>query len=300
VRTSDSVGTAVQALRMLPCSGCGEWARARYPIVFAGTLALAAGCRRTIEHTPSEDTRAEALTTAPVTIERDVPSSAPATELGSASPHATGLSDDFSGSKLDASWSVLFGETSKIALEGGALQLTPRSNTVWFHADRSVLVHKRVTGDFMVTSGVRARKASQRDRPVDVGYQFGGLIARSPGSDEPGAKENHVFVVVGYRGEFLSVETKTTQAGHSQVEGPKWPSSDAVLRICRVGSELHLYKRAIGASVWEKAASHTRPDLPRTLQVGPIAYAFHHAADLRASFDEVTFGVPHSAADCAR
>jgi len=96
----------------------------------------------------------------------------------------------------------------------------------------------------------------------------------------------------------LAVETKTTTGSLSVYDGPGWPSGDAELRLCRLGSTYRLYKRAIGAQEWTLAATFQRPDLPETLQVGPFLYAADVNADLVASFDEVQFASVSVVEDC--
>ena len=141
-----------------------------------------------------------------------------------------GLDDDFSGKEIDAAWQVLNASTFERKQEGGKLVLKPTQNTVWYKADQGPGLVKRVTGNFRVSTTVRARKASDPEKAVDAGFQFAGIIARDPASDEGEAKESYVFNVVGYRGDYLSVETKTTKKDVSYVEGPEWDSGDAELR----------------------------------------------------------------------
>ena len=44
--------------------------------------------------------------------------------------------------------------------------------------------------------------------------------------------------------------------------------------------------------------SVVRPDLPATLQVGPVAYANNPSPDLRVSYEEVDFSAISSFAEC--
>ncbi len=211
-----------------------------------------------------------------------------------------GLDDDFSGDELSPSWQVLNGDTCALTVEGGALHLRPNRNVVWYHAAQGPLVYKLVTGNFRVSTAVRARKASDPSQPVGNGFQFGGIMARDPASDGPTAKESYVFSVLGYRGDYLSAETKTTRGDVSYVAGPAWPSGDGELRICRINGRFHLYNRPIGGAAWKHAITYKRPDLPATLQVGPIAYTFTDEFDLRASFDEIDFAPVAGKDDCTR
>jgi hypothetical protein len=209
-----------------------------------------------------------------------------------------GLDDDFSGKELAADWTVLNGETFESRLEDGRLHMRPTRNTVWYKADQGPGLVKLVSGNFKVTSVVRARKASAPSEYVSNGFQFAGLIARDPASAKPDAKESYVFNVVGYRGDYLCVETKTTKRDQSDVEGPVWPTSDAELRICRKDDVFRVYKRPIGEKTWELGHTYERGDLPSTLQVGPIAYAYTDQFDLDGSFEEVRFAPVSTLEDC--
>jgi hypothetical protein len=210
------------------------------------------------------------------------------------------LSDEFEGTSLDASWSLVNAGNFERRVDGGALHLRPTTNTLWWMGDATgALVHKLVTGDFKLTTSVRARRASNPSQPVGpTDYQFGGIMARAPG----GGPESYVFVVVGDRGASLEIEAKSTTLGESAVQGQAWPSGDAELRLCRVGARFHLYKRPVGGGAWQVATEwgppYDRPDLPDTLQVGPIAYAWTNQPDLLASFDYARFEEVASEADC--
>jgi hypothetical protein len=206
------------------------------------------------------------------------------------------LSDDFSGGQLDPAWSVVNAGKMTVSVSGGALHLAPTASLLWFNASMGGLVHKQVTGDFMVTATVHPRKRSAPQDPPTETVNLGGLMARSPAA----GPENYVFVVVGVDVNDFSVETKTTVDGKSTYQGPTWAARDAELRICRVGADLRLLKRPPGSGPWMIAASYRRPDLPASLQVGPNVYAPSNSPDLDVSFDEVTFAPAGSLDDCAR
>lgn len=211
---------------------------------------------------------------------------------GASSGGLSALSDDFAGAALDPSWSVLHPELVTTTVSGGALRVRAAAQSLWFNASEGPQIHKAVTGDFMVTSRVAARSVASPSSPPSKPIHLGGLMAR----DATGAAQSYVFVVVGYDENDVSVETKTTAASVSTYDGPSWPSPDAELRICRVGSALRLRKRT-GAGAWQDAAAYDRPDLPATLRVGPVIYAYANPPDLDVTFDEVTFAAP-TAADC--
>ncbi len=207
--------------------------------------------------------------------------------------------DEFTGSSLDPSWSIVNGNNFSYSVSNGALGLRPTTNTLWWMGDATgALVHKLVTGNFKITTAVRARRASKTSLAVGpTDYQFGGIMARAPNS----TSQNYVFGVIGDRGN-LQVETKSTINNESQVNAKDWPSGDAQLRLCRVGSMIHVLSRPISGGSWAIAAPwgppYERPDLPQTLQVGPIAYTWTNSPDLRASFDYVRYAPVASAADC--
>jgi hypothetical protein len=208
------------------------------------------------------------------------------------------LSDDFEGDALDGAWAQFRPELIDIVVADGALSLTPNQRALWFDTSQGPLIHKSITGDFKVSAPVRVRRASAPGEPPDQTVHLGGLMARTPVAEGEGAREDYVFIVVGFDVDDLSVETKTTDDGASVFEGPTWGLGDAELRICRLGDTFHLFKRVIGDPAWTLAISYSRPDMPETLQVGPIAYANTATPDLVASFDAVAFAPAASMADC--
>ncbi|MCB9519451.1 MAG: hypothetical protein H6700_03465 [Myxococcales bacterium] len=212
----------------------------------------------------------------------------------------TAFGDGFDGESLDGRWEIVNGELADIAVGQGELTIRPLRYSVWFHAEAGPGVVTPVTGDFAMTTRVRARSTRTPDRPVASNFQFGGLIARDPASRSASSSENYVFTVVGYRGDYLSAETKSTDDDLSTVDGPPWSSGDAELRLCRVGDDFHLLIREIGATRWTDAITYRRSDLPATLDVGPIAYTYTDDVDLTARFDFVELSPVSSVEDCRR
>ena len=209
------------------------------------------------------------------------------------------LSDTFDGAALDSSWTVYNPDLVDVSVADGSLSLQPNQLILWYQASEGVLAYKLVKGDFKVTSTVRARKVSTPADPPDDYVHLGGLMARSPASDGVDAAEDYVFIVLGNDENDLSVETKITEGSLSEYDGPPWPSGDAELRICRVGATFNLYKRPVGAAVWEEAASF-EANLPDELQVGPNVYAATAAPDLQVSFSEVVFAAVTAGSDCTQ
>lgn len=189
-------------------------------------------------------------------------------------------------------------EVLNISVGNGSLSLRLDQQALWYNANRGPLVYKFVTGNFKVTSRVRVRKASNPADPPTNTVHLGGLMARDPQGEMAGATENYVFIVTGFDEMDLSVETKTTVNSVSTYDGPAWPSGDAELRVCRIGTTFYLYKRAIGDATFVLAQTYDRPDLPAKLQVGANVYSAS-APDLVANFDEITFADAANEADCA-
>ena len=209
------------------------------------------------------------------------------------------LSDEFDGANLDSSWQLFRPELVDLSVDSGALHLAPNQQVLWFNQSQGPLVYKLVSGDFRISTTVRARLASDPTMPPDQDVHLGGLTARAPVALGDGAREDYVFIVVGFDVDDLSVETKTTDDGTSVFVGPSWPfGGDAELRICRIGTEFHLYKRQIDSTEWTLAITYDRPDMPADLQVGALAYANTATPDLRASFDSLRFAPVSGLADC--
>jgi hypothetical protein len=223
-------------------------------------------------------------------------------DTGMTMPPLAMLSDDFAGAALDPAWTIFGDPVVDVTVENGALSMHMVRPALWFNAMTASLVYKEVTGDFKVTARVHARKFSDPAQPPDRNVHLGGLMARDPQGTDMGGQENYVFIVAGYDVNDISVEHKTTTDNNSVYMGPSWPSGDAELRICRIGSAFRLYKRELGATSWTEAVSYMRPDLPATLQVGANAYAqgcMMGCPDLVVSFDELTFAEARTEADCS-
>jgi hypothetical protein len=211
---------------------------------------------------------------------------------------AAALSDEFSGTTLDPSWTVLNGSSAGVAVtvSGGALHLVPSRSLLWFNASQGTLVYKLVTGNFKATTTAHTRKASSPSQPPALAIELGGIMLRSPASPP----ESYTFVVIGFGEQgHVAVEWKDTLNSTSNfAETPFTP--DAELRICRVGSQVAVYRRPIGGTSWGAPYfQNTRADLPQTLQVGLNMYANQTTPDLDASFDRITFAPASSMADCA-
>ncbi len=203
------------------------------------------------------------------------------------------LSDDFDGTSLDPSWLSHQPEYHLISVANGKLILdidhdVCQNNCPWFQAESAGFLYKNVVGNFDVRSVVEAEEASGPNQGGDISNdtQLGGLMARNPKGDS----ENYVFNVVGTRFDQPSIETKSTTNNSSMVEPFIRANTRAELRMTREDFTFRLYSRDIGASEWIHRSTFARPDLPDTLQVGVIAYAFQsYPEDLAVKFDYVKY-----------
>ena len=209
-------------------------------------------------------------------------------------------SDRFDGKSLNKSWSILQPNLVQTSVRDGALTLTLTGPALWFNDSMGVLVYKRLTGNFKATAAVRTRGASSPGQPPAPAIRLGGLMARDPASDDTGM-QSYVHIVTGNGpAGVLAVENKTTMNNNSVYEAPDWPSPDAQLRICRVGSTFNVYKRPVRSKRWRLAASYDRPDLPPTLQVGTDVYSPNAPPDLRVTVDAVNFKGVTSSRSCTQ
>src|SRR5262249_6702032 len=153
-------------------------------------------------------------------------------------------SDDFGGTSLDPSWTVLHANLVDITVGGGALGLSPHPNALWYNAGEGPLVYKLVTGDFKATTVAHARKKSNPSLPPDLPIEVGGVRARAP-ADPPA---NYVFLDVGYAEmNQLAVEHKSTTSS-SSVFGETASPPDLELRLCRTGATFTALRRDAGSS----------------------------------------------------
>lgn len=185
------------------------------------------------------------------------------------------------GTDLSA-WHWFQGEQVEFSVGADAVRFVPLVESVWWKNERGPMLYTVVSGDVTVTTRVQVRKQSNPSLPPDMEWQFAGVMLRDPAGDAWLSRENYVFNVVGHRGKRLQVETKSTQSGHSQVDAWDWESGDAELRIVRKGALFSLFARQGANAEWIALTQYERPDLPATLQVGFIVYAYSEG---RGRFD---------------
>ena len=198
------------------------------------------------------------------------------------------FSDDFEGTGLDASWSILHPEMATVSVNGGRLLLQVDVTGNWYQTQESVLVHKLITGDFDVRSTVRVARTSNPAQPPAAEYRLGGILARDPASTPGNSNFVHVAVGAGSFAVPMAAEWKSTDDSSSAYDFTPLAQTEAELRLTRTGNVFAMYYRVIGAMTWELLHSQMRSDLPATMQVGLMAYDPNGVVNITASFDEIT------------
>ncbi len=184
----------------------------------------------------------------------------------------------------------------------GHMRLMPHTSA-WFDDLRGVLVHKNVTGDFIVTTRMEVGSRSDMEAPPNRLFSLAGLFIHNPrdihsaapspytpeavwppenhGSDWQPGTDNYVFLSYGSAGNpgTWQYEVKTTVHGDSTLyyDNSGVPDSNSVeLQLVRVGNTVVVMRRHPGGNwIVENRypnASHQLPELGETLQVGVTAY----------------------------
>ncbi len=222
------------------------------------------------------------------------------------------LSDDFSNASSQSDWlrlndvegwnadqlEVWDVNTSR----AGHMRLMPHTSA-WFDDLRGVLVHKNVTGDFVVTARMEIGSRSDMNLPPSRLFSLAGLFAHSPrnitsaaptpyttspvwppaanGSDWQPGTDNYIFLSYGSAGNpgTWQYEVKTTVNGDSTLyyDNSGVPNSNTVeLQMVRVGDTVVVMRRHPGGNwIVENRypnSAHSLPVLGETLQVGITAY----------------------------
>lgn len=196
----------------------------------------------------------------------------------------------------------------------GWMTLVPHTST-WFRDWRGELVHKRVRGDFVATTHLRATKRSGKGAP-NAPFSLAGIMLRTPRDVtprtwQPGG-ENYVFLSLGTadRPGSHQLEVKTTINSDSKLEINNADGPEALLRAARIGSHIILLRKPATGGQWVVHRRYHRSDMPNELQVGITVYTDWQNAerltpqqhnrtvirngnpDLRASFNYFRFGRP--------
>jgi hypothetical protein len=204
----------------------------------------------------------------------------------------TPLSDEFNNAASLASWknlSTVEGWPSQIekmdvnATSPGALYLVPYTST-WFDDYHGVFLYKEVTGDFMVTTHIKA--TGKHSAVPTSAYSLSGIMVRAPRDGLTPATwqsghENWVFITTGIGQAGFhepQIETKTTVNSLSDLRLIPSAADWIDLRVVRVGQTFVMLYRLPGAS-WQLSRCFDRPDMAERLQVGLNAYSDWNTID---------------------
>ncbi len=156
-----------------------------------------------------------------------------------------------------------------------AMTLMPYTST-WYRDYRGVLVHKRVRGDFVVTTRVRTSGRSGRGAPGSQ-FSLAGIMVRTPRNVTPqtwrtGA-ENYIFLSHGSARQpgTYQMEVKTTINSNSNLEISNTQHAETEIRVARLGQHFVLLRREPRGR-WMVHRRYHRPDMPEELQVGMTVY----------------------------
>jgi hypothetical protein len=201
----------------------------------------------------------------------------------------------------------------------------------WYSDGSGPFLYTSITGDFMIETRVTANKRGATDLLPTAKFTSSGLLIRDPASTTK--KMRWVMYNIGYQDKFFGTEAKTTRDYDGKfhfhnlggfrslstlylTERPG-PSTEAQLRMCRIGAEFRMFWRRSADSAWaEESQDNTtqvqgngasnpspgvvangpirmiRPDLPTTVQAGIIANrggSSDKNADGESRFDYVRY-----------
>lgn len=202
------------------------------------------------------------------------------------------LDDSFDGPGLDPSWTVLNPGKVSLSVAGGALHLQPAATggpNMWFNDGEGPLVYKLVTGDFDVSAVLATRDPAIPANPPPPEYRLAGILARDPASTPGSSNTVHVALGAGSNIQGTSYEYKSTDDSVSTWATTPTASPAGEVRLRRAGTTVEMYWRPDSIASWTMIQSFNRPDLPATLQVGPMIYALTAPASIEALFDEIDF-----------
>jgi hypothetical protein len=238
------------------------------------------------------------------------------------------LSDEFDDAKTLKNWLRVF-EVEKSGADQleridigrtqeGWLAMVPRTST-WYRDYRGVLGHKRVKGDFVVTTRVHTSGRDGRGAPGSQ-FSLAGIMVRTPRDVTPqtwrAGGENYIFLSHGAanRPGSYQLEVKTTINSDSQLEIIDTQHAEAEIRVARLGEHFILLRREPEGN-WLVHRRYHRPDMPAELQVGMTVYTDYPNAsridaaqhnrtairdgqpDLRAGFEYFRFRRPEIPAE---
>lgn len=200
--------------------------------------------------------------------------------------------DDFEGSTLDNSWSLLNPDLMEFEVSGGALRISPTqfgSSATWVSGNQGPFIYKTFLGNFDARTTVHTESSSSPGNPALGPFRLGGLMVRDASVGSTELNSAHIAVGAGSSPFPIAVEDKTTYDSTSNWFFHAIPSQDLELRITRVGDLISRMYRPVSGGSWTVMRADSHPEFQPAVQVGLMAYSFSGPADIRASFDEIRF-----------
>lgn len=207
------------------------------------------------------------------------------------------LSDDFKSPGSLGRWRQVYRdegwgadqlERFELAKGRAGLVMVPYTS-VWYQDWRGVLVYKKVGGDFVVTTHVKATGRDGRSTPASP-FSLAGVMVRAPRrltpkTWKPGG-ENYLFFSLGSadkpgRRQF---EAKNTVDSDSNLSITDAAAGEATIRVARIGPHIILLAKPDGGA-WRVGGRFRRADLPEELQVGMTCYTDWDAASRTPPFE---------------
>lgn len=196
-------------------------------------------------------------------------------------PSLDHFSDEFDKTESLKDWRRVYqtegsnaDQLKTIKIDNGVLNLVPHTSS-WYNDYRGVLVYKPIKGDFIVSAKVKATSLKGSSAPNKL-YSLAGIMVRTPKDITPKiwrpGQENYIFLSIGTANKpgEKQFEVKTTINSNSNLEISSANSSEAEIKILRIGASFILLKK--DADSWNVHKRYYRPDMPKTLQVGMTVY----------------------------
>lgn len=169
-----------------------------------------------------------------------------------------------------------------VYIEKGILTIIPWTSG-WYADYMAPYLFTEVTGDFLVESKVFAGGITNEKSTSE--WSLGGVMVREPlkftSRDWKPNNQNWVFFTTGVANNIDQpvFETKTTIDSKSFLRLHPNNREWVEMRITRRGSVFKLLYKYENDSEWTLIEEFLRPDLPKKLQVGLVAYTDFYSAE---------------------
>jgi len=206
------------------------------------------------------------------------------------------LSDDFLSPASLAEWQILDVATpAQSLIDNEQLRLTVPQG-FWYMNNSAPLFYKELAGDFMITTHVSAVSNSDANAAPNQRHNSAGLMVRAPQSGD--GNQNYVMVDIGRQWDANGSLTRNTQSSFTDYQFQAGDIS-AQLRICRIGNQYRVLRRASANESWQELNRYQRDDMPNRVQVGLVINAWQSPSDMLALFEHATFATPASPQACS-